>query len=85
MTIPNNPEIGKQLTAAELKASTIVVVKPPDFNGFFTLWVREVRDNSVLFSSGVLRQEVINSIRDDGKIVDDQGRVIEVFEYLGEP
>lgn len=78
-------EIGRLLRADELKAGTIVVVDPPDLRMFVTMHVTEVRDNLVVFYSGILRTHVINLVRPNGEIIDDRGRVVRVFEYLGEP
>jgi hypothetical protein len=38
-----------------------------------------------MFWSGVFRWYVLNWIDDSDKIIDDQGREVEVYEYLGEP
>lgn len=86
MTDEAKDEIGRPLRADELTARQIVVVQPPDAGGmFFTMHVVEVRDNLVVFYSGILRMHVINLVRPNGELIDDRGRVVRVFEYLGEP
>ena len=79
-------EIGKQLTADDLKVQQIVVIEAPERNGVcMTMWVREVRANLVVFYSGELDWYVINFVSNDGTIIDDQGREVKVYEYLGDP
>lgn len=79
-------EVGRPLRADELKQRQIVVIAPPGQPGvLLTMWVVEVRRNLVVFWSGELRIHVINLVRDNGEIIDDQARVVRVFEYLGEP
>lgn len=80
---PNNPEIGRELTISDLKPETVVVIKPPGKNVSITMWIEAVGPNTVTFFSGTLGWHVINFIR-DGQIFDDQNRVVQVFEYLGE-
>lgn len=79
-------EIGRPLRADELRPRQVVVIAPPDRPGvFMTMWVEEVRDNLVVFFAGEMNWHVVNLVRDNGEIVDDQGRTVRVFEYLGEP
>jgi hypothetical protein len=79
-------EIGRRLNATELTPEKIVVIKPPGHTGMmFTCWVKEIDDTRVMFWSGTLRWYVLNWIDDSDKIIDDQGREVEVYEYLGEP
>lgn len=81
-------EIGRELRASDLKPRTIVVVKPPDpqeRNAHMTFWVRAVEPAYVVFYSAVLHWAVINFRGPDDTVVDDQGRQVHVFEYLGEP
>jgi hypothetical protein len=79
---PEQEEIGRELTVAELKPHQVVVIAPPGRNVTITMWVRAIDQNTVIFYSGVMQWTVINFIK-DGKIVDDSGRQVHVFEYLG--
>lgn len=84
MTTPT--EVGRELKVADLKPEAIVVIAPPGRDDLLiTMWVAEVRDNLVVFRSGELNWHVINLVLGDGTIVDDQGRPVRVFEYLGAP
>jgi hypothetical protein len=87
MTDPiDNPEIGRQLSLADLEPLKVVVVKPPgSTNTFFTLRVMGVEENCIAFraSSPQLDWTVINFIK-DGKIYDDRDREVLIYEYLGE-
>ena len=80
---PIHPEIGRELTVAELKPRHVVVIAPPGRDITITMWVRAIDPTTVIFHSGVMNWTVINFIK-DGKLVDDRGRQIRVFEYLGE-
>jgi hypothetical protein len=75
-------EIGRELTIAELKPRQVVVIGPPDKDVAVTMWVEAIDQDTVIFYAGVMRWTVINFIK-DGKIVDDRGRQVRVFEYLG--
>jgi hypothetical protein len=79
-------EIGRELKASELKPGTIVFVKVPPTNLMATFWVEAVdlEKRMAVFYSGMYRWHVINFIQPDGSIHDDKGRVVHVFEYLGE-
>jgi hypothetical protein len=79
-------EIGRELKANELKLKMIVIVvgehKP---NVLVSMWVAAVGPDSVTFFAGEIKTYFIASIREDGSLADDVGRVIHCFEYLGEP
>jgi hypothetical protein len=84
--------IGRQLKADELRAklAQLVVIAPPDHEGvYMTMWVEEVRDNLVVFAAYGLSDgaswHVINLVSNDGKLVDDRGREVKVYDYLGDP
>jgi hypothetical protein len=87
MTDPiDNPEIGRQLTIADLAPAKVVVIKPPgSTNTFFTLRVMDIKEHCIAFvaSSRELDWTVINFIQ-GGKIYDDRGREVLIYEYLGE-
>lgn len=76
-------EVGRELKASELKAGEIVVIEPPGHSAMITMWVGEVREDTVVFYSGVKNWHVMNFVRDDA-VYDDQGRWVHVYEYLGE-
>jgi hypothetical protein len=81
-------EIGRELLASDLTPKMIVVVKPPDMLNrgiYFTMWVRHVSLDHVTFYSGVSRTYVVNFRGPDDTLIDDRGRQVHVFEYLGEP
>lgn len=80
-------EIGRELLWSDLQPKTIVVVKPPgrpEDRGHFTFWVERVTVDYVLFHSAVLHWSVFSFHGRDDTVVDDQGRKVTVFEYLGE-
>lgn len=84
-----NPEIGRKLRPADLKPRQIVAIVPPGRGVTITMWVTHVDRRHVAFTAyghpaGQV-WTVVNFIRDDGIIVDDQGRQVWVFEYRGEP
>jgi hypothetical protein len=79
-------EIGRELLASELKPKTIVVLERPD-TAIVTMWVAEVTPQYVIFLAGVtqtcfLAQRAGPHLE---QITDDTGRMLRVFEYLGEP
>lgn len=76
-------EIGRELKAHELVPGTVVAIRPPGHNGFITLWVGSARPTMVEFYSSEMHWTVVNFVRPDGSIVDDQDRVVHVCEYLG--
>ena len=80
-----NKDIGRRLKASELHPKQIVVISPPGRSGMITMHVVERRPNLVVFYSGVFKIHVINVIGEDDELKDDQGRLVRVFEYLGEP
>ena len=77
-------EIGRELKASELKVRTVVVVKPPGNKPYITVWVYEVSPKWVEFRAGELHWHILNFIMEDGTIVDNRGREVHVYEYLGE-
>lgn len=79
-------EIGRELLWDDLTPLTIVVVQPPGHADVaFTMWVRVKDDKSVAFHSNVMNWAVLNFRGADDQIVDDTGRQVHVYEYLGEP
>jgi hypothetical protein len=81
----NNPEVGRELKAFDLRERTVVVVLPPNQRIIFTVWVTFASTECVEFLAADLdpRWTVINFVQADGSLHDDQGRLVRVFEYLG--
>lgn len=77
-------EIGRELKASELKPRTVAVIAPPGKDMMVTMWVRTVDTEIVTFYAGELSWTVVNFVQPDGSIHDDLGRVVRVYEYLGE-
>ena len=75
-------EVGRALSITDLKPGQVVVIAPPQRDILITMWVEFVDETSVSFYSGQFKWHVVNTIK-DGRIVDDQDRVVKVFEYLG--
>lgn len=78
-----NPELGRQLTAAELVSKTVVVLGRVDRATMVTCWVAVVGADYVAFEMGEVRTVLIAYLREDGKLTDDTGKELLVFEYLG--
>lgn len=78
-----NSEQGRELKASELKVRTVVLVKPPEKAVMITLWVVAVTEKLVEFRAGEINWHILNFVALDGTIVDDCGRQVHVFEYLG--
>ena len=74
------------MKASELKPGTIVVLERPD-SGAATFWVLGVTPEFVEFYAGAITAHFL--ARRIGpaleQITDDTGRMLRVFEYLGEP
>lgn len=82
---PGEPwEIGRELTAAELKLKQVVVIKLPGRNLDITMWVEYIAPELVMFYSGEMNWHVVNFRLPDGSLIDDRGRKVHVHEYLGE-
>jgi hypothetical protein len=81
----NDPEIGRELLWADLIPVSIVVVQPPGRELAFTMWVRAKNDKTIAFHSNVKNWSVINFRGPDDSVVDDHGRQVHVYEYLGDP
>lgn len=85
-------EIGRELSIVDLQAMTlpkVVCVCPPGQTTtniiMATFWLMAIDAKTAIFFGGDHEPplNVLNFIR-DGKLVDDQDRVVRVFEYLGE-
>jgi membrane protein YqaA with SNARE-associated domain len=79
-------EIGRELKANELHSKTIVILVAEHHpNTLLTMWVDIIGQDFVSFYAGIIRSSFIAMIREDGSLADDRGRVIRVYEYLGQP
>lgn len=80
-----NKEVGERIAIDKLSAyrGKIVCVQAPG-RPMITCWVKAADADGVLFYAGVVGIHVLAFI-EDGLLVDDQGREIEVYEYLGTP
>ena len=82
-----HPEIGKAIKGRSVEAGQIVVIAPPDRNVLMTMRVVQRIDDIIMFRGelpGGAGWMVVNRLRDDGAVVDDRGRVVELYEYLGD-
>jgi hypothetical protein len=79
-------EVGRELRVSELKPRTIVVLERPD-SAMATMWVAEVLPRYVIFLAGVTRTCLISKRTGPHleQVTDDTGRMLRVYEYLGEP
>lgn len=80
-------EIGKELTLNDLRAlekPVIVITRREDRDMGMTVWLLDVREHSVHFYAGLGKIHFLALI-EDGKLIDDTGKKVHVFEYLGEP
>ena len=79
-----NPEMGRELLAHELVEKTVVLVGREDRPHYaITAWVQLVDAEIVLFSANEVHMVLITVRRPDGTLVDDTGKRILVWEYLG--
>jgi len=84
MGVEIHSEVGRELAIADLKPQTVVVIAPPGRDDvLLSMWIEAVDADMVTFFAGEMNWHVIAFIK-DGRIVDDRGRVVRVFEYLGE-
>jgi uncharacterized membrane protein len=79
-------EQGRELKGPELKPQTVVVIHPPGAQFLITMWVSLVDPvrRTVSFYADEMKWGVLVSWDQDGRIHDDQGRTVKVYEYLGE-
>jgi hypothetical protein len=79
-----HPEIGRELLAGDLVVKTVVVVGREDRLHCITAWVRLVDSEFVAFHAGEANVTLLAARRADGTLMDDTGKRIHVWEYLGE-
>lgn len=77
-------EVGRELSADELEPMQVVVIQLPNRNLDVTVWVKHVEDTLVVFYAGEINLHFLGFRLLDGSMVDDRGRLLHVFEYLGE-
>lgn len=77
-------ELGRELTAAELVPGTVIVLGRIDRARMVTAWVQVLGVDYVTFGMGEVRTIFIARRLPDDTLVDDTGKHILVFEYLGE-
>ena len=87
MTMHPTPssEMGRSLTASELVERTVVCVRREDRPIAATLWVEKVTKLSVTFLAGATVPHIVFMtfrLADD-TLIDDSGKKMFVYEYLG--
>jgi hypothetical protein len=85
MTPPQNPEVGRELLAHELKVDKVVWITRQDRHTVVTVWVAAVGPVLVEFVAAA-KEPVIHFLaarEADGTLTDDTGKRIHVYEYLG--
>lgn len=79
-------EMGRELKAHELREKTVVVVRREDRALAATLWVEAINEAAVVFFAGATwpRVHFMASRLPNGSLIDDTGKRVLVYEYLGE-
>jgi|HubBroStandDraft_6_1064221.scaffolds.fasta_scaffold426605_3 hypothetical protein len=77
-------ELGRELKPSELRLRTVVVVGREDRATMYTAWVHSVGDDYVALLAGEIATVFLAKRRPDDTLVDDTGKRVMVFEYLGE-
>ena len=78
-----NEEIGRELSAADLKVKTVVVLRK-EGRPAITSWVSQMGSDYVAFYNGVGNTTFLAMRKPDDTLWDDTPMRIHVFEYLGE-
>lgn len=78
-------ELGRMLKVDELAAlvGSVVVLGREDKPYMYTVWVTSVGSDYVAFGAGEIKTTLIAFRHPDGRLTDDSGARILVFEYLG--
>jgi hypothetical protein len=78
-------EIGRELLGEELILKTIVCIRRDDRKIAMTMWVSIIERNVVVFLAGAPKPSVhfMTFRRPDGTLVDDTGKQVHVYQYLG--
>jgi hypothetical protein len=77
-------ELGRMLRVDELAVGTVVVLGREDKPDMYTVWVKDVDPLYVAFGAGEIRTTLLAFRHPDGRLTDDTGKRLLVFEYLGE-
>jgi hypothetical protein len=78
-----DPEIGRELSAHDLVVKTVVVLFREDRSYAYTVWVVGFDKDHVVFGAGEVQTFLLVKRHPDGKMEDETGQRIRVFEYLG--
>lgn len=78
-----NPEMGRELLVPDLKEKTVIVLWRDDRSFAVTAWVDVISTNIVIFKMVEIGAFLILARELGGMLVDDTGKRIRVFEYLG--
>jgi len=84
MIRPDHPEIGRELRVEDLKPPVIVVLQK-EGRALATLWVVHVTEHFVTFHAGEIKVTFFATRLPDGRITDDSGLEMAMYEYLGKP
>jgi hypothetical protein len=84
VVIGGNEEFGRELTAAELKEKTVVILGRDGDPACITTWVGTIGEKFISFQAGEIGLIFIAKRMPDGTLQDDKSRRIHVFEYLGD-
>jgi hypothetical protein len=79
-------EIGRRLRVNELKERTVVVIRRADSRSALTMWIERISPTGVVFLAGGVEPPIhFLAVRlpQDLALIDDTGREIIVYEYLG--
>ena len=81
LTKPDNPEIGRELTAQELTEGTVVVLIGESHPGHaFTVWVKSINQDTVAFWAGDIGVMLV-LFRTDNGLVDGKQQKLHVYEW----
>lgn len=82
----DNAEIGRELKATELHEGTVIVAIPPPYIMAVTVWVTDldISQGVLVVHAGTISNTIINLFDDAGKVFDNRGMPVYIFEYKGE-
>lgn len=78
-----NPELGRMLRVDELEVKQVVVLAREDRPYMYTVWVTLIDSDCVMFGAGEINTTLIVKRHPDGRLTDETGARLLVFEYLG--
>lgn len=76
-------EVGRMLRVDELQVKMVVVLGREDRAMMYTAWVTLVGPDMVTFRAGEINTTLVARRHPDGRLTDDTGLRILMFEYLG--